>query len=101
MARVYRLQMNPETFETMRSGKDVVFTEYLMFDNDEEKLEFLDNPEKFMRKVGLYTEKMPFKGLWMREGVSLDTYREDLRRLVWVGHDTNCQGHLPCILCPP
>ncbi len=93
MARIYRLQINSVCTQALKEGKDIV-TDIMAFDSDDEKYEFVSNPEGFSRKVGFITDDMPFNGLKLSPGITLEELQKNsslIARAPDVVHESSCQ----------
>jgi len=94
MARIYRLQLNKATTQALQQGKSIA-TEIMVFDSDDEKRDFVKDPEAFARKAGLLTDDMPFNGLVLPSGITLDKLQNDPSLVTTMGpaviHEPSCQ----------
>ena len=93
MAYIYRLQINKKIIEKINNGHSLV-TEKIFFESEDEKKIFINNPEKFVREIGLYTNEMTFNGIKLPDGITLEMLKENphtIRDDVPVSHESSCQ----------
>jgi hypothetical protein len=94
MAKIYRLQLTTESVQQIQSD-DSVITDILILESEQEKVDFINDPEKFSRKVGLYTEDMKFNGLQLPDELTINDLKNDtsLIKREWP-HEASCQLHM-------
>ena len=92
MAKIYRIQLTPAIINSAKNGK-IIETEILKFESKDELIEFINDPEKFVRKIGLYTEEMEFRGFTKPLTITIDDVLQDDFKInkVEVLHESTCQ----------
>lgn len=93
MAFVYRLQVGKAIVEKLKSGDESVPTELMLFESSEEKKEFLNDSEAFLRKNGALGQNDPFNGLECPENKSIDDLIKNPIRLLYCYHRIPCKWY--------
>lgn len=77
MALIYGLQIKQEIVHRLKSGDESIPIDILLFESDDEKKDFLGNPEAFLRKVGVLGENDPFNGLEGLDGKTVEDFKNN------------------------
>ena len=99
MAKIYRLQADKKLLDSLEyTPRDTLVTEIVKFDNHDERLEFIKDPERFVRKIGLYTEEMEFNGVRPYKNHTLEQLQANPSLMADVPeleHTGDCQMGMP------